>query len=150
MEAQKWRDKNQSASKKQKKKKMTSEDEHDVASESNFSVEDVFPKRLDKSDPLSDILFWESIVRGIQDSDYSIDELVSRCEAARSKTMTIREFLRRIEYDGSVSVIDLADAFEISIEDALVEIARWNDLYNIRGMVDSCGNFVIQPANATQ
>ena len=148
MEAQKWRDQNQ-ASISKKKKKITSEDDH-VASESNFSIEDVFPKTLDKNDPLSDILFRESIVRCIQDNDYSTDELITRCEVAQSKTMTIREFIQRVEYDGSVSVIDLADMFEISIADALIEISRWNDLYNICGMVDSSGNFVIQPSDATQ
>lgn len=147
MEAQKWRDQNQTSSK--KKKKMTSEDDH-VASETSFSIEDVFPKRLDKNDPQSDILFWESIVKCMQDNDYSKDEIVSRCEAAKSKTMTIREFIRRVEHDGSVSIIDLADVFEISIADALIEIAQWNDLYNICGMVDSRGNFVIEPSNATQ
>mmetsp|Transcript_15595 Transcript_15595/g.24198 ORF Transcript_15595/g.24198 Transcript_15595/m.24198 type:complete len:297 (+) Transcript_15595:64-954(+) len=149
MEAQKWRDRNQASSKK-KKKKLTSEVDN-VVSESNFSVEDVFPKRLDKHDPSSDYLFWESIVRGIQDKNFSTDELISQCETAQSKTMTIREFVKRVENSGgSVSVIDLADKFEISVPDAMTEIARWNDLYNIRGMVDSCGNFVILPSIATQ
>lgn len=148
MEAQRWRDRNQASSKKKKKKKLTSEDD-DVASESNFSVEDIFPKRLDKNDPLSDSLFWESIVRGIQDKNFSTDELMSHCETAQSNTMTIREFVERVETDGSVSVIDLADEFEISIPEALDEITRWNDSYNIRGMVDSCGNFVIQKSNTT-
>ena len=149
MEAQKWRDRNQASSKK-KKKKLTSEDDN-VVSESNFSVGDVFPKRLDKHDPLSDYLFWESIVRGIQDKNFSTDELISQCETAQSKTMTIREFVKRVENSGgSVSVIDLADEFEISIPDAMTEIARWNDLYNICGMVNSCGNFVILPSIATQ
>jgi len=145
MEAQRWRDKNQASSK--KKKKLTYEEDNDVASESNFSVEDIFPQRLDKNDPLSDVLFWEYIVRGIKDATLSADELMSRCEAAQSKAMTMREFIKRVECYGSVSIIDLADEFEISTSDALIEIARWNDLYNINGMVDSCGNFVI---NATQ
>lgn len=145
MEAQRWRDKNQASSK--KKKKLTSEDDNDVAGERNFSAEDIFPQRLDKNDPLSDVLFWEYIVRGIKDATLSTDELISRCEAAQSKAMTMREFIKRVECDGSVSIIDLADEFEISTPDALIEIARWNDLYNINGMIDSCGNFVI---NATQ
>ena len=145
MEAQRWRDKNQASSK--KKKKLPSEDDNDVASESNFSVEDIFPQRLDKNDPLSDVLFWEYIVRGIKHATLSTDELMSRCEAAQSKAMTMREFIKRVECDGLVSIIDLADEFEISTPDALIEIARWNDLYNINGKVDSCGNFVI---NATQ
>ncbi len=147
MEAQRWRDRNQASSKKKKEKK--SEDDNGD-SESNFSVEDIFPKRLDKNDPLSESLFWEPIVRGIQDKNFSTDELIARCETALSKCMTMHEFLKRVENDGSVSVIDLADEFEISIPDALLEISRWNDLYKIRGMVDSCGNFVILPSKATQ
>ena len=86
-------------------------------------------------------------MRGIKDAcTLSTDELMSRCEAAQSKAMTMREFIKRVECYGSVSIIDLADEFEISTSDALLEIARWNDLYNINGMVDFCGNFAINAA----
>jgi hypothetical protein len=142
MEAQRWRDKNQASS---NSKKKIIDGSGFNASNTTASVEKTFPQRLDKNDPLSDILFWEAIVRSIKDTTASTDELISRCEAAQSKTMTIREFIERVNSDGPVSIIDLADEFEISIPDALIDISRWNELYNICGTVDSCGNFVYYP-----
>ena len=57
--------------------------------------------------------------------------------------MTIREFIERVEFDGSVSIIDLADQWDISISDALREIEQLKELYNISGVVDSSGNYSI-------
>jgi hypothetical protein len=57
--------------------------------------------------------------------------------------MTIREFIERVEFDGSVSIIDLADEWDISISDALREIEQLKELYNISGVVDSSGNYSI-------
>ena len=149
-EAQRWRDKNQASSKSdilsKKKKKFTSVDDN-VDGESvskEVSVETLFPRRLDNNDPLSDILFWETIVRSIKDTAVSTDELISRCLTAKSKSVTFREFIERVECGGSISIIDLADEFEISIPDALIEIALWNEVYNICGIVDS-GYFAIIP-----
>lgn len=139
IEAQRWRD-NQPSSK-SKKANSTSANGNGVA-----TVETTFSQRLDKNDPLSDILFWEAIVRSLKDITASTDELISRCEAAQSKTMTIREFIDRVKNcDGQVSVIDIADEFEISIPDALIDISRWNERYNICVMVDSDGNFAYYP-----
>lgn len=159
LEAQRWREKNatntQSDLKSQTKKNLSfKDDDDDVFSTNSIHIEEIFPQRLDIDDPLSDVIFWDAITREIKsrregDDPVSMDELISQCEAAQSRTMTIREFLERLEVDGSVSIIDLADEHGISIADALVEIERWNDAYNKCGIVDSCGRYVCS-SNATQ
>ena len=149
-EAKRWRDKNQVPSNsdmqiKKNKLNAVDDDDDDSASVSKFSVEDAFQQRLDKNDPLTDILFWKAIVKFLKNAAIPIDELKSRCEAAQSKAMTMREFIERVKRDGSVSIIDVADEFKISIEDVLTEVEQWYDLYSIHGAVDGGGGFMIIP-----
>ncbi|KAL7459504.1 hypothetical protein ACHAWC_011302 [Mediolabrus comicus] len=142
LEAQRWREKNSVEDTKSKTKKN---DDGDRTSTQNVCmVEDIFPQRLDNNDPLSDIIFWEAIISSIKsrqhDDTQSSDELISQLQ---SRTMTVREFIERVDFDGSVSIIDLADEWDISIPDALREIEQLKELYNISGVVDSSGNYSI-------
>lgn len=149
LEAQRWREKNSVAKKSDMKSKTKKNDDGDMTSTQNVcTVEDLFPQRLDNNDPLSDIIFWKSIISSIksrQHDDTLSDELISQLQ---SRTMTIREFIERVEFDGSVSIIDLADEWDISISDALREIEQLKELYNISGVVDSSGNYSIRKVQA--
>ncbi len=147
LEAQRWREKNSVAKSdmKSKTKKCIDNDGDMTTSTQNVCmVEDIFPQRLDNNDPLSDIIFWKAIISSIKsrqhDDTLSSDELISQLQ---SRTMTVREFIERVEFDGSVSIIDLADESYISISDALREIEQLKELYNISGVVDSSGNYSI-------
>ena len=149
LEAQRWREKNSVAKKSDMKSKTKKNDDGDITSTQNVCmVEDIFPQRLDNNDPLSDIIFWKSIISSIksrQHDDTLSDELISQLQ---SRTMTVREFIERVEFDGSVSIIDLADEWDISISDALNEIEQLKELYNISGVVDSSGNYSIMKIKA--
>jgi len=146
LEAQRWREKNSVAKSDMKSKtKKCIDNDGDMTSTQNVCmVEDLFPQRLDNNDPLSDIIFWKAIISSIKsrqhDDTLSSDELISQLQ---SRTMTVREFIERVEFDGSVSIIDFADECEISISDALREIEQLKELYNISGVVDSSGNYSI-------
>lgn len=146
LEAQRWREKNSVAKSDMKSKtKKCIDNDGDMTSTQNVCmVEDIFPQRLDNNDPLSDIIFWKAIISSIKsrqhDDTLSSDELISQLQ---SRTMTVREFIERVEFDGSVSIIDLADTVNISISDALREIEQLKELYNISGVVDSSGNYSI-------
>jgi hypothetical protein len=145
LEAQRWREKN-SVAKSDMKSKTKKNDDGDMTSTQNIcTVEDKFPQRLDNNDPLSDIIFWKAIISSIKSRQH--DDILSSDEVIisqlQSRTMTIREFIERVEFDGSVSIIDLADEWDISISDALREIEQLKELYNISGVVDSSGNYSI-------
>ena len=149
LEAQRWREKN-SVPKSDMKSKTKKNDDGDImtSTQNVCMVEDIFPQRLDNNDPLSDIIFWKSIISSIksrQHDDTLSDELISQLQ---SRTMTIREFIERVEFDGSVSIIDLADEWDVSISDAMREIEQLKELYNISGVVDSSGNYSIRKVKA--
>lgn len=152
LEAQRWREKN-SVAKKSDMKSKTKKSIDDVgdmttSTQNVCMIEDLFPQRLDNNDSLSDIIFWKAIISSIksrQHDDTLSDELISQLQ---SRAMTIREFIERVEFDGSVSIIDLADEWDISIADALREIERLKELYNISGVVDSSGNYSIRKVQA--
>lgn len=149
LEAQRWREKNSVAKSDMKGKTKKNGDDDMTSTQNVCMVEDIFPQRLDSNDPLSDIIFWKAIISSIKsrqhDETLSSDELISQLQP---RAMTIREFIERVEFDGSVSIIDLADEWDISISDALREIEQLKELYNISGVVDSSGNYSILKVKA--
>lgn len=149
LEAQRWREKNSVAKSDMKGKTKKNGDDDMTSTQNVCMVEDIFPQRLDNNDPLSDIIFWKAIISSIKsrqhDETLSSDELISQLQP---RAMTIREFIERVEFDGSVSIIDLADEWDISISDALREIEQLKELYNISGVVDSSGNYSILKVKA--
>ena len=113
----------------------------------------------DENDPLSEFLFWKSIVKNVKnDAQLVIDKKITSFNSSSNnvsdepfenkrkgrhfKMITIRQFLQRLKQNGSVSIILLADEFRISIPDALNELEYLNKAHGIIGILDDRGHFV--------
>jgi len=141
-EARVWREKKQST---MKSEGSRCDGEEKMAESSNkeseLSLGEIFPRRRNENDALSEFLFWESIMKKIKERKSSYDEMVSN--AHQMPKMTIREFVERLEQNGSISITTLADEFGgISVPEALIELENINKQHGIIGVPDAKGNFV--------
>ena len=140
-EARLWREKQQSSN----RSEGGPSDEKGVRVESpleakEISLEEIFPRSLDEKDALSDVLFWESLVKNIKRKASSNDVM---CFAAQKlRRVTIRQFIERLIENGSVPMVALADEFGMTVPDTLYELEVINKRFGIIGIVDSDGNFV--------
>ena len=105
-----------------------------------ISLEEIFPRSLDEKDALSDVLFWESLVKNIKRKASSND--VMFFAAQKLRRVTIRQFIERLIENGSVPILALADEFGMTVPDTLYELEVINKRFGIIGIVDSDGNFV--------
>jgi hypothetical protein len=140
-EARLWREKQQSTN----KSEGGPSDEKGVRVESpseakEISLEEIFPRSLNEKDALSDVLFWESLVKNIKRKTSSNDVM---CFAARKlRRVTIRQFIERLKENRSVPIVELADEFGMTVPDTLYELEVINKRFGIIGIVDTDGNFV--------
>ncbi|KAL7545610.1 hypothetical protein ACHAWF_008966, partial [Thalassiosira exigua] len=135
-EARLWRE-NQST----KKGGDDEEKTEDLPHEERLSLEEIFPRRANEDDALSEFLFWEPLVENIRQKDcLSSGEIMAVVQS--TPKMTVGEFIERLKQTGSVSIAALSDHFGITIPEALVELENVNKRHGIIGIPDAKGAFI--------
>lgn len=118
---------------------VNSTEQHLDTKKDKIRIEELFPRREDDDDSLSEHLFWKSIVERCERDNVG-EQLVSSTDAFTK--MTIRTFVERLKQHRHVSVSALADEFGIDIPEALAELETLNNQCGVIGVVDGVGNFV--------
>ncbi|KAL7531197.1 hypothetical protein ACHAXR_003891 [Thalassiosira sp. AJA248-18] len=141
-EARLWREKKHPTMKSEGNNRDDKEKMLEYSIEDNeLSVEEIYPRSSDENDPLSESLFWESIVKNIKEKTNSSGEIISIVE--QLPKMTIREFIERLKQNGSVPIASLADEFRIAVPQALAELEKINNQHGIVGISDAnSGSFI--------
>ena len=140
-EARLWREKQQSTNRSEGGPSDHKGVRVESPSEANeTSLEEIFPRSLNEKDALSDVLFWESLVKNIKRKASSND--VMFFAARKLRRVTIRQFIERLRENGSVPIVALADEFGMTVPDTLYELEVINKRFGIIGIVHTDGNFV--------
>lgn len=131
-----------------KKQSTVSDDKRNTSEENNkksiakeLSIEDIFPRRANKDDALSEYLFWETIMKKMK-QEMETNDNDDDDDIRIPKMVTIHDFVERLKQTGSVSVASLAEEFGITMLEVLGELESMNQQHGIIGVLDSKGNFV--------
>lgn len=122
--------------------KISKSDGKDTSTSNNkiYDLKLVFPRKENDQDPLSEYLFWESIISKLKNklnSSNFEDQL--RLE---SRKMTINAFLQVLQTAQSIPIVSLANEFGITIPEVLEELEKLNQRFGIVGLHDGQGQFV--------
>ncbi len=123
------------------KESNSNEKDYLRSNKKKFDLDQMFPIKENEEDPLSEYLFWESIMSNLKNHVDS-SNYEDRMMELEPRKMTIHAFLQKLQNHKCIPIASLAHEFGITIPEVLKELQKLNLRYGIVGLHDGEGRFV--------